>query len=226
LLTKLATAYQSAGRPREGVPYLAKASSANPKDTLLSLQVATLQAWFGQAKELAATLERIRAFARDTNDAQTAQHAARACSIRESTDKAELDAALGLARKAADLYKGGQAPWLQVTLGMAEYRCGNHAAANKAMLAATQAPSNDAIVAGVAGFYRAMSLFRQGNHDEARKLAIATAARMKPLPQDEQNPFVNGAFWDDLNVWLAYKEAKAMMKLDAVGPAKVEKDKK
>ena len=87
LLTKLATAYQSAGRTREGVPYLAKASAANPKDTLLSLKVAALQAWFGQEKELAATLQRIRAFAKDTNDAGTAERAAKACSIRPSSQQ-------------------------------------------------------------------------------------------------------------------------------------------
>src|SRR5262249_2849770 len=39
LLTKLALAYQSAGRTREALPYLAKASAANPNDTLLSLKV-------------------------------------------------------------------------------------------------------------------------------------------------------------------------------------------
>src|SRR5260370_24286645 len=48
-----------------------------------------------------------------------------------------------------------------------------------------------------------MSLFRQGKHDEARKLAIAAAAKMKPLPKDEQNPLANGAYYDDLILWLA-----------------------
>src|SRR5262249_32894401 len=47
VLSKLATAYQLAGRTREAIPYLAKVSAANPKDTLLSLEVAALQAWFG-----------------------------------------------------------------------------------------------------------------------------------------------------------------------------------
>ena len=69
LLTKLAMAYQSAGRTREAVPHLAKASAANPKDTVLSLKVAALQAWFGQEKEFAATRQRILAFAKDTNEA-------------------------------------------------------------------------------------------------------------------------------------------------------------
>ena len=57
-----------AGRTREGIPYLAKASAADPKDTVLSLKVAALQAWFGQDKELAATRQRVLAFAKDADE--------------------------------------------------------------------------------------------------------------------------------------------------------------
>src|SRR5205823_7412796 len=96
LLTKLAAAYQSAGRTREAVPHLAKASAANPKDTLLSLKVAALQAWFGQDLELTATRQRILAFAKGTDDVAAAERAARACSVRPSADKAQLEAALAL----------------------------------------------------------------------------------------------------------------------------------
>ena len=60
-----------------------------------------------------------------------------------------------------------------------------------------------------------MSLFRQGKNDEARKLALAAAAKMKPLLKDEQNPLANIAIPDDLILWLAYKEAKAMLKFEA-----------
>ena len=60
-----------------------------------------------------------------------------------------------------------------------------------------------------------MSLFRQGKPDEARKVAIAAAAKMKPLPADEQNPLAGGANADDLILWLAYKEAKALIHFDA-----------
>ena len=70
-----------------------------------------------------------------------------------------------------------------------------------------------------------MSLFRQGKHDEARKLAIAAAAKMKPLPKDEQNPLADGAGHDDLILWLAYKEAKAMIQFDAAPPARAENGK-
>ena len=48
---------------------------------------------------------------------------------------------------------------------------------------------------------------------------------MKPLPKDEQNPLANDANYDDLILWLAYKEAKAMIQFDATPPAKAENDK-
>src|SRR5262249_32069030 len=181
LLTKLAAAYQSAGRTREGVPYLAKASAANPKDTLLSLNVAALQAWFGQKKEFAATRRRFLAFATGTSSEFTANQAAKACSILPSTDKAELEAALVLGRKGVELGKGGQfQEWNLLALGMAEYRSGHHAVAEKALLAAAKAGSNSPHLVGTAALYRAMSLFRQGKKEEARKVAIAAAAKMKP----------------------------------------------
>ena len=71
-----------------------------------------------------------------------------------------------------------------------------------------------------------MSLFRQGKADEARKLATAAAAKMKPLPADEQNPLAGGADHDDLILWLAYKEAKAMIKFDAAPAAPAPPDAK
>jgi hypothetical protein len=70
-------------------------------------------------------------------------------------------------------------------------------------------------VGGVTSFYHAMSLFRQGKEDEARKLATAAAAKMKPLPKDEKNPLAGDATADDLILWLAYKEARELIKFDA-----------
>jgi serine/threonine protein kinase/formylglycine-generating enzyme required for sulfatase activity len=222
LLTKLATAYQSAGRTKEALPYFARASAADPKDTALSVKVAALQAWFGQDKELAATRQRILAFAKDTNDAGTAEKAAKACSIRASTPKAELYAALALARKGVELDRGSPwRDWKLLALGMAEYRNGNYAAANEALLAAVKAirpspnnPSSTYFVTGASVFYRAMSLFRQGKKDEARKLAIEAAAKMKPLPADENNPLAGDADQDDVILWLAYTEARTLLKIE------------
>jgi hypothetical protein len=73
--------------------------------------------------------------------------------------------------------------------------------------------------AGTSAFYRAMSLFQQGKEDEAQKLATEAAARMKPLPRDEQNPLAGDATPYDLILWLAYKEAKAMIPFDVASAA-------
>ena len=59
-----------------------------------------------------------------------------------------------------------------------------------------------------------MTLFRLGKEDEARKLATATAAAMKPLPKDEKNPLAGNASPDDLILWMAYREAKALIKFE------------
>jgi tetratricopeptide (TPR) repeat protein len=215
------------GHTREAVGYLTKASSANPENTILSLKVAAFQAWFGQEKELAATRRRILAFARGTNDAGTAEQAAKSCSILPSTDKAELEAALALGRTGVRLDKSSEwRDWRLLGLGMAEYRSGNDEAADEALRAAAQAGPNNTHATGISAFYRAMSLFRQSKHDEARKLAIAAAAKMKPLPTDENNPLAGNDTYDDLILWLAYKEAKAVIKFDAAPPPKAKYDKK
>jgi hypothetical protein len=45
---------------------------------------------------------------------------------------------------------------------------------------------------------------------------------MKPLPADEQNPLAGNSNVDDLILWLAYKEAKALIGFDPppTAPAK------
>jgi hypothetical protein len=103
----------------------------------------------------------------------------------------------------------------QLTLGMAEYRSGRFAEADAALIAAADASKGTPYVTGTSAFYRAMSLFRQGRPDEARKLATEATAKMKPLPKDEKNPLAGDATADDLILWLAYKEAKELIKFDA-----------
>src|SRR5262249_50296414 len=150
------------------------------------------------------------------------ERAAKACSILPSTDKVELEAALALGRSGVKLGKVGElGEWNLLALGMAEYRGGDDAAALEALLAAAQAGPNNPHITGTAGFYRAMSLFRQGKKDEARRLVISAAAKMKPLPADEQNPLANvtpppggGDTQEYLILWLAYKEARTLLKIE------------
>jgi hypothetical protein len=110
-----------------------------------------------------------------------------------------------------ELGKGhGSLVYFQMALGMAEYRCGHYAAADAALLAASQLGAQNYYVSGTTAFYRAMSLFKQGKEAEARKLASEAAARMKPLPADEKNPLTGDANADDLILWMAFKEANAL----------------
>jgi hypothetical protein len=65
-----------------------------------------------------------------------------------------------------------------------------------------------------------------GKKDEARKLAMANAAKMKPLPADEQNPLAASDSENDLILWLAYKKAKAMIHFDSAPAAPTPNDRK
>ena len=117
------------------------------------------------------------------------------------------------------LGKGTEAwDWYLMALGMAEFRSGNHAAADEALLAAEKAGPTNRFVTGTSPFYRAMSLFRQGKEEEARKLANAAAAKIKPLPKDENNPLAHGGNHNVLILWLAYKEAKTLIQFDVAPP--------
>ena len=154
---------------------------------MLSLKVAALQAWFGQKKELAATRQRILAFAKDANDLYTVDRAAKACSFLPSTDKAELEAALALARTAMKVERAWRSGpyWLSASRSTA--------AATTRLLKRPCSPLaqtglKDPRITSTAAFYRAMSLFRQGKPDEARSLATAVAAKMKPLPERRAEP--------------------------------------
>jgi tetratricopeptide (TPR) repeat protein len=179
------------------------------------LRVAVLQAWFGQDKELSSTREKLLSLAKDTEDPLLADKAAKCCSLRQADPKL-CEAALVLARRAVEHGKGSR--WLvyfEMALGMAEYRIGDFAEADAALTAAMNDPARNNGVSSTSAFYRAMSLFRQGKTELARKLAIEAAAKMKPLPVDELQPLAGGGDENDLIMWLAYKEAKAMIRFDA-----------
>jgi hypothetical protein len=200
------------GSARETLADLVKTSLASPGDTLVSLKIAVLQAWFRQENDLAATRQRFLAFAKETTTAATAERAAKVCCLLPPSDKAQLETALALAREAVRLDQ--RSGWNLMALGMVEYRGGNYTAADEALRAAAEANLENERVRSTSMFYGAMSLFRQGKKDEAGKLAAAAAAKMKPLPADENNPLSDNANHDDLILWMAYKEARALIQFE------------
>jgi tetratricopeptide (TPR) repeat protein len=205
---------EAASRPKEALLLLEKESAANPEVSFLWLHIAALQAWFGQEKELAATCARALGVAKGTKNPAIAERAAKICSLRQS-DARIHEAALVVARRAVELGQGHEhLRWFQMALGIAEYRSGHYAAADAALLKASKLGAGDRFVAGTSAFYRAMSLFRQGKLEEARKLAMAAAAQMRLLPKDEEHPLANTGDHDDLILWLAYREAKDAIQFD------------
>jgi WD40 repeat protein/serine/threonine protein kinase/tetratricopeptide (TPR) repeat protein len=215
VLTKLATACQSAGRTHEAVKWLARASAANPADTMLFQKVTALQAWFGQVKELAETCRRGLELANNTTNPETADRVAKACCVLPVFDHAQHEAVLALASRAVDLGQGNPFLfWFQMALGMAEYRSGHFVKADAALITAVNLGQDNPHVPVTSALYRAMSLFRQGKEDEARSLATAAAAKVKQWPKDEANPLADNASSDDLILWLAYREAKALIQFE------------
>jgi dipeptidyl aminopeptidase/acylaminoacyl peptidase len=209
----------AAGRTQDAIAHLVIVSAARPEDTSLFQKVTTLQAWFGQEKELAHTCRRGLELAKSTTIPETADRVAKACCLLPRAEEAVRKAALTLARKAVDLGgKNPNLPYFHLALGMAEYRSGHFAEADAALIAATNGARNNRHVTGIAAFYRATSLFQQGKKDDARKVATEAAAKVKPLPKDEKNPLAGDANHDDLILWLAYKEAKAMIQFDTAPP--------
>jgi hypothetical protein len=55
------------------------------------------------------------------------------------------------------------------------------------------------------------SLFKEGRQAEARTLFSVTEAKMTPFPDDGKDPLTGNANNDDLFLWLACKEAKALL---------------
>src|SRR6185437_2012933 len=110
--------------------------------------------------------QRVLAFARDTSSVQTANRAAKVCSILPSTETAELEAALAFGRTAVQLDPGGG--WNLLALVMAEFRSAHDDEAEKALRAAAEASPTNVYMTSTSQFFRAMSLFRQGKPDEAR----------------------------------------------------------
>jgi serine/threonine protein kinase/tetratricopeptide (TPR) repeat protein len=227
VMQSLADSYSSVGRNKEAFAVLEEACKADPKNSDASLTLATWQTWFGQDAEYEATRRR-QVEQAEGKGAVDLHRAAKGYCLRPSTDAALLAKVCNLALRSVQLGKEIGDPFLrfyQQGLGMAEYRNGQYADAERDLTVAEQmlvraGPDNQSI----ARLYRVMSLFRQNRSEEARTLFRQAEAQMPPLPQDENKPQLNGGpvVHDLLICWLAYKEAKALIQAPsapAAGPS-------
>jgi tetratricopeptide (TPR) repeat protein len=203
-----------AGQSKEAITLLARACELDPADTDSSLTLATWQSWFGQDSDYEATRRRLVQQAEGTDQAGTAERAAKAACLRPSTNADLMSNALRLAQRGVELGKSSDLlPWYRLSMGLAEFRNGQYAAAEQTLANAERAFAEDREMLPIARLFHAMNLTRQNRTDDARKLLTQAAAQMPPLPQDETKPQVDGkaVSHDVLIGWLAYKEAESML---------------
>jgi tetratricopeptide (TPR) repeat protein len=215
-MNKLAGCYAVAGKMELALPLWEDLSRSQADGTFGSLNLAALQAWFGKDKEYAATVSRVLHSAKGTQDPATAERTAKLCSLRPGGNEDERAAAVTLARRAVDLgQKHPALAYFQMALGMAQYRSGSFDEAQMSLAPLLDSQKKNLHIVGTAGFFQAMTLFRQGRTGEGTHRATITTQGMKPLPLDDRNPFADSANADDVIVWLAYKEAKQLIGFDA-----------
>ena len=208
------------GRPLEAIPHLESAWKGNPGDHLLLLRVAAIQSWFHRDAELAATCRLARGFARGTRDAGIADAVAKSSSLRPPDDPTDRTATLALARSANELGKHyDNAGWFRMGRGIAEYRAGHDEAAAETLRATIE--DGQPQISITSAFYLAMTLPRQRKGEETRQVLAEAISRMRPYPGDEANPLAGGDNHDDLILWMACKEATAVLKFhsDAASPS-------
>jgi serine/threonine protein kinase/tetratricopeptide (TPR) repeat protein len=205
-MNDLAGSYCSAGRGTEAIALQKRICELKPKDMYNWVTLATWQIWFGQNADYEATRRRMVQQAEGTDQAMEAEQATKAYCLRPSSNAVLLTNILNLAQRAVEL---GKRDWDELALGLAEYRNGQFAAAERTLAVAEQMAGENHELQGIARLFRAMSLFRQNRPEEAQKLFTLAESEMPPLPTDESKP--RPAYHDDLICWLAYKEARALI---------------
>ncbi|EEF62965.1 serine/threonine-protein kinase [Pedosphaera parvula] len=220
---KLAGSYYSAGRSREATALLENVCELEPTNSLASLRLAALEAWFGQGTNYEATRRRLVDQPERTNNTEMEKHdaaiyaerAAKVYCLLPSADAARQAKVLHLAQLSVEL--GDTNDWGQLALGMAEYRNGQYAAAEHSLKIVEQAMADKRPeVQGTARLFRAISLFRQNKPAEARKLFGEAEAQI-PFPADERRPFAEQGIFSPYNqelliCWLAVREARSLLK--------------
>jgi len=217
------SAYYDVGRWKDALRVRGVFTQAATND--ISIDFPALLAWFGQAEQFDDVARGFLARARQDGSLEAAERAAKAYCIIPSRDPGLLREALALGRHAVDGGNGHKFYyWFQLALGMAEYRSGNLAPAEKALAASLEtAPANGEETAkSAAGLYLSMCRFRMGKKEEARYAFDAATAIMRRLPDDDFNPWLsdNG---NDIVTWLAYREAVGLLGIPAPETSQVDR---
>lgn len=222
MMNSLSLALLEMGKVPKALHHAATASELNAKDWELDFHVGALLAWFGSNAMTEAMSARLVAREARTQHAAVACAVVRVASMQTLSDPKLRAAVLELGRRSVDLGRDDtlSMPWYKMARGMAAYRQGEFAEADselqEGLLVAQNLGNrfyarNQRLYASTVALYRGMSLFRQGRVAEATEAIKLGETRMRPLPVDPNHPLADGADYNDLLAWLAYKEAKAML---------------
>ena len=196
---------------------MAEWSAAHPSKTISALQVAAFALWLEEIQQYEQTCTRMLEWAEGDDAFEGAERAvATICSLRPQPDQESRKRTVELAKRGvrASGKNALQLAWANLTLGMAEFQDNNDRAAHAALTAATSDP--EAAIPSLidtATFYMAMLYHRSGNHDEARNRFGEAENRIRPVPRDGVAPLSSPKLHDLLIMWLAYRQAGALLEL-------------
>jgi tetratricopeptide (TPR) repeat protein len=223
---RLAAALWYQGRIAESEPALDEAldianrlaASATLLDGLSfqAMRNAALEVWFGRQSEHTALCQRWLTWAEAQPQFTPKGRAAAMVNLGPVSDPQLRARANDLARQALEAAPtNALLVWYRLNLGVAAFRLERYPEAERMLLQSEQdGPGtwHPAARTCTSKFFRAMMLFRQGRKDAARRLSIEAEAETPPLPAEVHWSLAEGADYDDLMLWLAYKEARALLK--------------
>lgn len=193
----------------------------NPEDTILAIRLAANQVCLEDQKGYERTCRLMLNWAADTKDSTAAERVAKVASIGKLTDAESRAQAYHLAKRSIELvgdnleYKG----WAYLAAGMTAFRAGKHEDANKFLQTLKDAAgktdriSPTCLVTGEC--YRAMARSQLAKSPAERANAVTIlemASELMPAhTKNEDRIQINGTNHDDLIIWLAYREARALL---------------
>jgi hypothetical protein len=191
--------------------------SIDPEDRNQLLETALLHGWFNKRSEHADESRRLVEAAERSADPVGMFHAAVAVCAYPSNDRAMIDRALGLARRAAAATRGSATEyWFQLTFGLAAFRAGGlDIEAEEALRRAIDAvgkldSSLERPAQASAKLILSMVLYRNGKRPDALAL-FSEIEQVAKLPADDRQILEPDSALDLLMVWIPYKEAKALL---------------
>ena len=193
-------------------------NTAWPDDSDGTFFLLNMLAWFERVGERASlghrALDRLT-IPGDSDEARAHSRIARGCLIVPIDDNILLEKAVLAVRLSMEQGgdSDGQLHNFQNTLGMAEYRLGNYAAADEVFSAVVDFDPDGKMMGNVARLFRSMTRHQLGRHDEARADLETVEERILPLPPQDELPFIHGA--PPISVALVYQEAKALLVADS-----------